>query len=103
MKRGEVWWADLQPPAGRRPVVLVSRNEAYAIRTSITVAPVTTTIRNIPVEVSLNTQDGMPRQCAINCDSLVTIPKEWLQESITALDAEKLALLNRAIRFSLNL
>ncbi len=103
MKRGDVWWAELQPPAGRRPVVLVSRNEAYAIRASVTVAPVTTKIRNIPVEVPLGQQDGMPRDCVVNCDNLITIPKAWLQETITTLNVEKMDLLDKAIRFSLNL
>lgn len=51
MKRGEVWWADLPPPAGRRPVVLLSRDEAYAIRALVIVAPVTTRVRSIPAEV----------------------------------------------------
>jgi len=48
MRRGEVWWADLPLPVGRRPVVLLSRNEAYQVRDNVTVAPVTTRIRVIP-------------------------------------------------------
>jgi mRNA interferase MazF len=53
MRRGEIWWAQLPGPAARRPVLLLTRNAAYAVRTSVTVAPLTTTIREIPVEVSL--------------------------------------------------
>ncbi|RPJ34838.1 MAG: type II toxin-antitoxin system PemK/MazF family toxin [Planctomycetaceae bacterium] len=53
MRRGEVWWADLPPPTGRRPVVLLSRDDAYAVRALVTVAPVTTRIRSIPAEVPL--------------------------------------------------
>ena len=49
MKRGEVWWVDMPAPAGRRPAVLLSRDAAYRVRAAITVAPVTRTIRNIPV------------------------------------------------------
>ncbi len=52
MKRGEIWWAELAPPAGRRPVLLLSRNEAYAVRELVMVAPLTTRIRGIPSEVS---------------------------------------------------
>ena len=48
MRRGEAWWADLPAPVGRRPVVLISRNEAYAVRSFVVVAEVTTKIRNIP-------------------------------------------------------
>ncbi len=78
MRRGEVWWANLPAPAGRRPVALVSRNEAYKVRDLIMVAPVTTKIRNIPSEVELGVKDGLPRKCVVNCDSLVTIPKARL-------------------------
>jgi mRNA interferase MazF len=54
MLRGEIWWAKLPPPVGRRPVRLLSRNEAYTVRNAVTVAEVNTTIRGIPVEVELN-------------------------------------------------
>ena len=53
MRRGEVWWSQLPPPIGQRPVVLLSRDAAYRVRVAVTVAPVTRTIRNIPVEVAL--------------------------------------------------
>ena len=53
MRRGEVWWAELPQPVGRRPVLLLSRDAAYSVRTPVTVAIVTRTIRNIPVEVLL--------------------------------------------------
>jgi len=53
MKRGEVWWANLPAPIGRRPVLLLSRDRAYQVRTAVTVAEITRTIRHIPVEVEL--------------------------------------------------
>jgi mRNA-degrading endonuclease toxin of MazEF toxin-antitoxin module len=61
MKRGEVWWARLPAPAGRRPVVLVSRDAAYSVRAAVTVVEVSTTIREIDSEVPLGTRDGLPR------------------------------------------
>ncbi|MCS6936983.1 MAG: type II toxin-antitoxin system PemK/MazF family toxin [Candidatus Bipolaricaulota bacterium] len=103
MKRGEVWWAELPAPIGRRPVTLVSRNEAYKVRDLIMVAPVTTRVRHIPTEVKLDTKDGMPRKCVINCDSLVTIPKARLQSRITMLSPDKIRELNQAIKFALGL
>ena len=103
MKRGEVWWADLEPPAGRRPVVLVSRDEAYAVRALVTVAPVTTRVRGIPVEVELRPEDGLPRRCVANLDSLVTIPKQQLRQHITTLQSPKIQALDAAIRFALGL
>jgi len=82
MRRGEVWWATLPPPIGRRPVLLLSRDEAYRVRTAVTVAEVTTTVRQIPVEVPLGKEDGMPKSCVANLDTLLTIRKELLLERI---------------------
>jgi mRNA interferase MazF len=103
MKRGEVWWANLPKPVGRRPVVLLSRNAAYAVRASVTVAPVTRTVYEIPVEVRLGPEDGMPANCVINLDNILTIPKQNLDRSLTTLTPEKLALVERAIKFALEL
>ncbi len=102
MQRGEVWWARLPEPVGRRPVLLLSRNAVYAVRASITVAPITTRIRNIPVEVPLDSSDGMPRSCAVNVDDVVTIPKSALTELITALTLEKMVLVRRALIYALD-
>lgn len=103
MKKGEVWWAKLKPPAGRRPVVLLSRDEAYPVRTAVTVAPVTTTVRGIAVEVSLGLEDGLPRPCAVNCDSLLTIPKAYLESRIARLSEPKMEEIHKAIRFALDM
>lgn len=101
MKRGEVWWADLPPPIGRRPVLLLSRDEAYAIRTAVTVAEVTTKVRGIPVEVPLGPEDGLPKRCVANLDTIVTIRKELLVERIALLRKGKIEQINDAIRFAL--
>lgn len=103
MRRGDVWWAELGPPAGRRPVVLLSRNEAYTIRSLVTVAPITSRIRGIPSEVLLGTDDGMPREYAANLDSIATIPKRCLQERLVSLSPKKLKDIEDAIHFALEL
>lgn len=103
MRRGEVWWAELPTPAGRRPVVLLSRNEAYTVRELVTVAPVTTRSRGIPSEVRLDRRDGLPRACAANLDTVTTIPKQVLTKRIAALDPAKVVALDRALRFALGL
>ena len=103
MRRGEVWWADLDPPSGRRPVVLLSREAAYVIRDSITVAPVTRTIRNIPSEVLLTAEDGMASECIVNCDNILTVPKTILTGCIAQLTPEKIAEVEKAIKFALGL
>jgi len=103
MKRGEVWWANLPAPLGRRPVVLLSRDTAYAVRSSVTVAPVTRTVHDIPVEVPLGPEDGLPQRCVVNLDGIATIPKKALDRGLTALSPEKMRLIDQAIRFALAL
>jgi mRNA interferase MazF len=103
MRRGEVWWAELPSPAGRRPVVLLSRNEAYAVRELVTVAPVTTRVRRIPTEVDLGPAEGLPRACVANLDTITTIPKRALTQVIGPLPTETLAAVERALRFALGL
>jgi mRNA interferase MazF len=103
VKRGEVWWAELGPPAGRRPVLLLSRNEAYAVRELVMVAPLTTRIRSIPSEVALGNEDGMPHPCVVNLDTIATIAKASLRERLTTLSADKLKQVEKALHFSLGL
>ncbi len=78
MKRGEVWWAQLPAPIGRRPVLLLSRDSMPPGRSEITVAYLTTTIRNTTVEVLVSRADGMPQDSVVNLDSINTIPKHAL-------------------------
>ena len=103
MKRGEVWWVDLPAPVGLRPAVLVSRNQAYRIRTSITIVPLTRTIRHIPSEVPLGTADGIRKTSVANADDVITVPKVRVREYLTVLSAAKLVDLERAIKFALDL
>ena len=103
MKRGEVWWADLPAPAGRRPVVLLSRDAAYAVRTSITVAPITRTVRDIPVEVPLGREDGLRATCVVSLDDITTIPKALLTRRVSLLSQARMEAIEVAIRFALDL
>jgi mRNA interferase MazF len=88
VKRGEIWWAELPRPAGRRPVILLSRDEAYEVRRLVTVAPVTTRVRGIPVEVPLGPKDGMPQERVANLDTVTTIPKDALRAAHCALPVQ---------------
>ncbi|HYA89889.1 MAG TPA: type II toxin-antitoxin system PemK/MazF family toxin [Thermodesulfobacteriota bacterium] len=103
MRRGEVWWARLPLPVGQRPVVLLSRDEAYVVRNAVTVAEVTSTIRGIPVEVELGPDDGLPKKCVVNLDTIVTIRKDLLIERIAILRDEKIEQINSAVKFALSI
>jgi mRNA interferase MazF len=88
---------------GRRPVLLLSRDEAYSIRNQATVATITTRVRGIRTEIPLGRGEGLPKPCAVNVDNLITIPLSQLDERITALPDAKLRAVADAIRFALSL
>jgi len=75
MKRGEVRRYKFQNPDKKRPVVILTRDSAIEFPNEITIAPITSTIRDIPSEVILSTKDGMRKDCAINLDHIQTVPK----------------------------
>jgi mRNA interferase MazF len=100
MRRGEVWWARLDK---RRPVVLLSRQEAYEVRLMVVVAPATTITRGFALEVKLGRSEGLPKSCMVNGDWLVTVPKQDLIERAGALSSAKLRQLDEALRFALGL
>ena len=103
MHRGEIWWANLPKSIGRRPIVLLSRDESYSVRNAVIVAVITSTIRNIPVEVNLGIKDGLPKKCVINLDTIITIRKELLIEKIADLTTEKINEVDESIKFALDL
>jgi len=103
VKRGEVWWVRFPSPVGRRPAVLVSRDQAYRVRTAVTVVPLTQPVRGIPVEVPLGAADGVPRRSVANADTITTVPRDTLEEYMTTLAPAKLEALETAIRFALDL
>ena len=103
MKRGEVRWYKFKSPDKNRPVVILTRDSILEYLGEVTVAPVTSTIRDIPSEVSLLKQDGMPHDCAVNCDHIQTVSKSKIGALITTLSNEKLGKIRNAICFALNL
>jgi len=103
MKRGEVRWYKFKHPDKKRPVVILTRNSILEYLGEVTIAPVTSTIRDIPSEVLLSRLDGMRNDCAINCDHIQTVSKSNVGSMITSLSKEKLIEVRDAINFALNL
>lgn len=104
MKRGEVYWADLGPPAGRRPVVVLSRNAAIPVLSGVVVAPISRTIRDIASEIRLGSEQGLPEECAASCDGLLTVPKDRFERPpVGVLSPDKGIELDRALRFALEI
>ncbi|MHB1468643.1 MAG: type II toxin-antitoxin system PemK/MazF family toxin [Solirubrobacteraceae bacterium] len=75
-RQGEIWWAETEDK--RRPVLVVTRSDAIAVLTSIVVAPVTRTVRDIPTEVRLGSSEGLPVECAASFDNLQRVNRSAL-------------------------
>jgi mRNA interferase MazF len=103
MRRGDVRWYKFNAPDKKRPVVILTRNSILEYMNEVTVAPITSTIRDIPSEVFLSKQDGMHAGCAINCDHIQTVSKSKIGSLITTLSKEKLFEIHEAIGFALSL
>ena len=101
MKQYEVWWASLPKPAGRRPVLLLSRDSSYSYLNKFVVVEITSTVRRIAVELPLGREEGLPRRCVANCDNLRTVSKSALVERIGVLSTRRHAELKRAVGHAL--
>lgn len=101
MKRGEIRWYRFASPDKRRPVVILTRDSAIEYLSEVTIAPVTSTIRDIPSEVMLSQEDGMPRDCAANLDHIQTVSKSRVGALITTLRSGRVDELRKALLFAL--
>ncbi len=99
-EHGEIWEALLDK---RRPVAIVSRDDVGGRRARTTVATITSAIRDVPTHVPVDRRDGLDRLSVVNCDELFTIPKERLVRRVGRLSEAKIAALDDAVRFALQL
>ena len=101
MKRGEIRWYRFATPDKRRPVVVLTRDSVLEYLGEVTIAPVTSTIREIPSEVILTSKDGLPRDCSVNLDHVQTVSKGKIGALITTLSAERMREIRAALLFAL--
>ncbi len=101
MRRGEVRWYRFSRPDKKRPVLVLTRDSALEFLGEVTVAPVTSTIRDIPTEVVLTREDGMPRECAINLDHVQTVPRVNLGGVVATLGSRRMSEVRSALLFAL--
>ena len=101
MNRGDVCWYTFKTPDKKRPVLVLTRNSAIAVLNSVTIAPITSTIRNIPTEVILTRDDGLPNTCAANFDNIQTVPKSNVGDRIARLTARRMREAAAAVSFAL--
>jgi mRNA interferase MazF len=102
--RNDIYWADLGPPAGRRPVCVLTRDAAIDVLTSVTCAPISLTIRGIRSEVAVGPDQGLPEPCVISCDNVIIVPIDVLDDrAVGHLDEVARAALDRALRYALDI
>jgi mRNA interferase MazF len=102
MRQFELRWANLPRPAGRRPILLLSRTPAYEYLTRILVAEITTRVRGIPQEVPLGKREGLPRICVVNLDALRTIERNVIGDRLGALPPSRHREVKRALGYALD-
>ncbi len=98
---GEIRWYRFRRPDKRRPVLILTRQSALEFLAEVTVAPVTSTIREIPSEVTLTEADGVARPCAINLDHVQTVPAARLGPVIAMLPPVRMSEVRTALLFAL--
>jgi mRNA interferase MazF len=100
VRQYEIWWADLPQPAGRRPVLLLTRDDAYSYLSKFIIAEITTVIRSIPTEVLLGKNEGLPKACVANFDNLRSLSRSALIERIAPLPRNRVAEVKRAVGYA---
>ncbi len=101
MNQGDIYWYTFKTPDKRRPVLVLTRSSAIPVLTTVTVAPITRTIRGIPSEVLLNPEDGVRDTCAVNADNIQTVPKMNLDTFVAHLSKDRMREVWAAIAFAL--
>jgi mRNA interferase MazF len=99
--RGDIRLYQFAPPDKKRPAVVLTRNSAIAYLSTVTVAPVTSTIRGVPSEVVLSEEDGMKTPCAVNLHNAVTVSQHRLGKRVAQLNSLRMNEICAALRFSL--
>ena len=90
LNRGEIWIFEFKPPDKRRPVLVLTRQEVIELLNTVTVAPITSTIRGAPSEVLIGVDEGLKHESAVNLDHLQTIDKARLRQFVGSLSAVKM-------------
>ena len=101
VSRGDVRLYQFAPPDKKRPVVVLTRDSAVPYLSTVTVAPITTTIRGVPSEVLLTESDGMKTHCVVNLHNVVTVTQHRLGKQVAQLSALRMTEICAALRFSL--
>jgi mRNA interferase MazF len=101
VSRGDIRLLRFPPPDKTRPVVVLTRDSALAYLSTATVAPITSSIRGVPSEVTLTEDDGMKQPCAVNLHNAITVSQQRLSRRVARLGPQRMREICSALRFSL--
>jgi mRNA interferase MazF len=101
LNRGDVHLCRFALPDKQRPVLILTRDSAIGHLATVTVAPITSTVRDVPSEVILDVDDGMKSRCAANLHNAVTVSRERLGKRVASLSDERMQEVCSALRFAL--
>jgi mRNA interferase MazF len=101
LNRGDVYLCRFAPPDKQRPVLVLTRDTSIGHLATVTVAPITSTVRNVPSEVILDVDDGMKSRCAVNLHNAVTVSQQRLSKRVASLSHARMQEVCSALRFSL--
>ena len=87
--------------SGQAPILLLSRSDSYQYLNKFLAAEITTTIRNIAIEVPLGSREGLSKRCVANLDNVRTVAREWLIERIGKLAPARHVEVKRALGYAL--
>ena len=90
-----------RPPDKERPVLILTRSEMIGVLNTVTVAPLTRTVRGVPSEVAVGPECGLPEPSAINLHHVVTIPRTDLRRFVGVVSPAVLVQVRAALMFAL--
>ena len=102
LNRGDVCLCKFAPPDKQRPVLILTRDSSIGYLATVTVVPITSTVRDVPSEVVLDVDDGMRGRCAVNLHNVVTVRQQRMGRRVAHLSAERMQEVCSALRFSLS-
>ena len=97
VNRGEIWMFEFSPPDKRRPVLVLTRQDAIGLLRTVIVAPITSTIRGAPSEVVVGIDEGLKRDSAVNLDHVQTVDQSLLRRYVGSLSSSKMTLVCRSL------
>jgi mRNA interferase MazF len=101
VSRGEIWMFSFPRPDKKRPVLVLTRDDMIGRLHTVTVAPITTTVRGVPSEVAVGVECGLKQPSAVNLHHIATVPRAGLRSYVGSVSRPTMAHVRTALLFAL--